>query len=267
MNLQLVAATTQLDAGLEATAVRAPLLRIEDVHKYYDLGETRVHALRGVSLDVARAEFVAVMGASGSGKSTFMNIVGCLDKPTSGRYALEGHDVSGFDKKALAEIRNRKIGFVFQGFNLLSRTTALENVELPTLYARISKQEGEQRALEALAMVGLGDRAHHFPSQLSGGQQQRVAVARALVNHPSLLLADEPTGNLDSHTAVEIMEIFQRLNEERGLTIVLVTHEHDIAQFARRSVIFRDGRIRRDEENPDPPRAAEVMKLMPTLED
>jgi len=262
-----MAATIQLDAGLQEVAVQDPLLRLEDVHKYYELGETRVHALRGVSLDVARGEFAALMGASGSGKSTFMNIVGCLDKPSSGRYVLEGHDVSGFDKKALAAIRNRKIGFVFQGFNLLARTTALENVELPTLYARISKQESEQRAQEALTMVGLADRAHHFPSQLSGGQQQRVAVARALVNRPSLLLADEPTGNLDSRTAVEIMEIFQRLNEERGLTIVLVKHEHDIAQFARRSVIFRDGKIRRDEENPDPPRAAEVLKLMPKLED
>ncbi len=262
-----MAATIQLDPGLEAVGVQDPLLRVEDVHKYYELGETRVHALRGVSLDVTRGEFVAVMGASGSGKSTFMNILGCLDKPSTGHYVLEGHDVSTFDKRALAAIRNRKIGFVFQGFNLLSRTTALENVELPTLYARVSKQEGEQRALEALAMVRLEDRAHHFPSQLSGGQQQRVAVARALVNRPSLLLADEPTGNLDSRTAVEIMEIFQRLNQEHGLTIVLVTHEHDIAQFARRHVIFRDGKIRREEDNPNPPRAAEVLKLMPTLED
>ncbi len=262
-----MAATIQLDPGLEAVGVQDPLLRIEEVHKYYELGETRVHALRGVSLDVARGEFVALMGASGSGKSTFMNILGCLDKPSSGRYVLEGHDVSAFGKKALAAIRNREIGFVFQGFNLLSRTTALENVELPALYARISKQEGEQRALQALSMVGLGDRAHHFPSQLSGGQQQRVAIARALVNRPSLLLADEPTGNLDSRTAVEVMDILQRLNEERGLTLVLVTHEHDIAQFARRQVIFRDGRIRRDEENPDPPRAADELKLMPTLED
>jgi putative ABC transport system ATP-binding protein len=262
-----MAATIQLEPGLDAVGVQDPLLRIEDVHKYYELGETRVHALRGVSLDVSRGEFVAVMGASGSGKSTFMNILGCLDKPSSGRYVLEGTDVSTFDKKELAAIRNRRIGFVFQGFNLLSRTTALENVELPTLYARISKQEGEQRALEALAMVGLQERAHHFPSQLSGGQQQRVAIARALVNRPSLLLADEPTGNLDSRTAVEVMDILQRLNEERGLTIVLVTHEHDIAQFARRQVIFRDGKIRRDEENPDPPRAADELRVMPTLED
>lgn len=243
------------------------ILRVEDVHKYYELGETRVHALRGVSLEVSRGEFVAVMGSSGSGKSTFMNILGCLDKPSSGRYWLEGTDVSGLSKKELAAIRNRKIGFVFQGFNLLSRTTALENTELPTFYAHIEKQECESRALAALEMVGLTDRASHFPSQLSGGQQQRVAIARALVNHPAILLADEPTGNLDSRTAVEIMEILQRLNEERGLTIVLVTHEHDIAQFARRAVIFRDGRIRKDEPTPDVLRASEVLKTLPTLED
>ena len=243
------------------------ILRVEDVHKYYELGETRVHALRGVSLEVARGEFVAAMGASGSGKSTFMNILGCLDKPSSGRYWLEGTDVSGLSKKELAAIRNRKIGFVFQGFNLLSRTSAIENTELPTFYAKIGKQEAEARAWEALGMVGLTDRADHFPSQLSGGQQQRVAIARALVNRPAILLADEPTGNLDSRTAVEIMEILQRLNEERGLTIVLVTHEHDIAQFARRAVIFRDGRIKRDEETPDALRASDVLKTLPTLED
>ncbi|HEV8525229.1 MAG TPA: ABC transporter ATP-binding protein [Terriglobales bacterium] len=244
-----------------------PLIRVEDVHKYYDLGETRVHALRGVSVDVARGEFVAIMGASGSGKSTFMNILGCLDIPTSGRYWLEGTDASELDKKALALIRNQKIGFVFQGFNLLSRTTALENTELPTLYARLEKPEREARAWAALEMVGLKDRAGHYPSQMSGGQQQRVAVARALVNRPAILLADEPTGNLDSRTAVEIMEILQRLNEEQGLTIVLVTHEHDIAQFARRAIIFRDGRVRKDETQPKPPRASEVLQEMPALED
>ena len=243
------------------------VLHVEDVHKYYDLGETRVHALRGVSAEVARGEFVAVMGASGSGKSTFMNILGCLDKPSSGRYWLEGTDVSGLSKIELAAIRNRKIGFVFQGFNLLSRTTALENTELPTFYSNIGKDEREARAWEAMAMVGLTDRAGHYPSQLSGGQQQRVAIARALVNRPSILLADEPTGNLDSRTSVEIMEIFQRLNEERGLTIILVTHEHDIAQFAQRAVIFRDGRIRKDEPIPDRWRALEVLKTLPTLED
>lgn len=242
------------------------VIRIEEVHKYYDLGETRVHALRGVSLEIAHGEFLAIMGASGSGKSTFMNILGCLDKPSSGRYLLEDTDVSQHDKRALALIRNQKIGFVFQGFNLLARTTALENTELPTLYTRIDNDERRRRASEALAMVGLANRAHHFPSQMSGGQQQRVAVARALVNRPSILLADEPTGNLDSRTSVEIMEIFQNLND-KGLTIVLVTHEHDIAQFAKRTLIFRDGKIRKDDAVISRPNASEVLKSLPTLED
>ena len=242
------------------------IIQVEDVHKYYDLGETRVHALRGVTVSIERGEFVAIMGASGSGKSTFMNIMGCLDKPSSGRYLLEGIEVSQLSKKDLAAIRNRKIGFVFQGFNLLSRTTAQENVELPTLYAQVSKEEGQKRAREALELVGLGDRMLHFPSQLSGGQQQRVAVARALVNRPSILLADEPTGNLDSRTSVEIMEVFQKLNDG-GLTVVLVTHEADVAQFAKRSIQFRDGKIRRDEPIVNRPVAAEVLKSLPTLED
>ncbi len=242
------------------------VIRVEDVHKYYDLGETKVHALRGVSLDIARGEFVAIMGSSGSGKSTFMNLLGCLDKPTSGRYWLNGTDVSELDKNALAAIRNRELGFVFQGFNLLARTTALENVELPTLYAKLDKTGRALRAEQALKLVGLGDRMEHFPSQLSGGQQQRVAIARALVNKPSILLADEPTGNLDSRTSVEIMQIFQDLNEQ-GLTIVLVTHEPDIAHFAKRIVVFRDGKIRRDDAVTDRPRAADVLLKMPTLED
>ena len=242
------------------------VIRVENVHKYYDLGETRVHALRGVSVLIGRGEFVAIMGASGSGKSTFMNMLGCLDRPSSGRYLLEGIDVALHDKKALALIRNEKIGFVFQGFNLLARTTAFENAELPTLYTRIDKAERGKRAAEALAMVGLADRAQHFPSQMSGGQQQRVAVARALVNHPSILLADEPTGNLDSRTSVEIMEIFQNLNDQ-GLTIVLVTHEHDIAQFAERVLVFRDGQIRKDDPTLHRPKASDVLKTMPTLED
>jgi putative ABC transport system ATP-binding protein len=249
-------------SGAAASAV----IRVEEVHKYYDLGETRVHALRGVSVDIGRGEFVAIMGASGSGKSTFMNMLGCLDKPSTGRYLLEGTDVSQHNKKALALIRNQKIGFVFQGFNLLARTTALENTELPTLYTRIDKAEREKRAAEALAMVGLAERAQHFPSQLSGGQQQRVAIARALVNRPSILLADEPTGNLDSRTSVEIMEIFQNLND-KGLTIVLVTHEHDIAQFAKRVLVFRDGRIRKDDAVMNRPRASQVLRSLPTLED
>ena len=242
------------------------VIRVEAVHKYYDLGETRVHALRGVSLAVESGGFVAIMGASGSGKSTLMNILGCLDRPSAGRYLLEGTDVSTLDKGRLAAIRNRKIGFVFQGFNLLARTTALENTELPTLYTPIDKTERADRAAAALALVGLADRADHYPSQLSGGQQQRVAIARALVNRPAILLADEPTGNLDSRTAVEIMEILQTLND-RGLTIVLVTHEHDIAQFAKRVIVFRDGTIRKDETLPNRPRAADVLKTLPTLED
>jgi len=242
------------------------VIAVEEVHKYYDLGETRVHAFRGVSVIVGRGEFVAIMGASGSGKSTFMNMLGCLDRPSSGRYLLEGIDVSHHDKKVLAHIRNQKIGFVFQGFNLLARTTALENTELPTLYTKIYKAERSKRAAEALAMVGLADRSQHFPSQMSGGQQQRVAVARALVNRPSILLADEPTGNLDSRTSVEIMEIFQNLNDQ-GLTIVLVTHEQDIAQFAKRVLVFRDGRIRKDDPVAGRPRATEALKGLPTLED
>ena len=242
------------------------VIQVEDIHKVYQLGETQVHALRGVSLEIRRGEFVAIMGASGSGKSTFMNILGCLDKPSSGRYLLEGTDVSSLEKKQLAGVRNRKIGFVFQGFNLLARTTALENTELPTLYARVDKDERHRRALEALKMVGLGDRIDHFPSQLSGGQQQRVAIARALVNRPSILLADEPTGNLDSRTSVEVMEILQDLNDQ-GLTIVMVTHEHDIAQFTRRNIIFRDGKIRRDEAVTHRSVAKEVLKTMPVLED
>ena len=253
-------------ARAEGATLAGPVIRVEDVHKYYDLGENKVHALRGVSVEIAPGEFVAIMGASGSGKSTFMNLLGCLDKPSSGRYLLEGTDVSQLDKKALAAIRNRKLGFVLQGFNLHSRTTALENVELPTLYARLQKEERLQRAKEALQLVGLGERMEHFPSQLSGGQQQRVAIARALVNRPSILLADEPTGNLDSCTSVEIMQIFQTLNES-GLTIVLVTHEPDIARFAKRTIVFRDGKIRRDEPVKERPRAAEMLKTLPTVED
>ena len=249
-----------------ASSAEQSVIRVEDVHKYYELGESRVHALRGVNVDIHRGEFLAIMGASGSGKSTFMNMLGCLDKPTSGRYILEGIDVAKHDKGVLALIRNQKIGFVFQGFNLLARTTALENTELPTLYTKISRSERTARATEALAMVGLANRSGHFPSQMSGGQQQRVAIARALVNRPSILLADEPTGNLDSRTSVEIMEIFQKLND-KGLTIVLVTHELDVAQFAKRSLVFRDGKIRKDELITNRPIATEVLKNLPTLED
>jgi putative ABC transport system ATP-binding protein len=260
-----MATLTQTEVQI-ARDISPDVIRVADVHKYYDLGETKVHALRGISLDIRRGEFVAIMGSSGSGKSTFMNLLGCLDKPSGGQYWLNGTDVSELDKNALAAIRNRELGFVFQGFNLLARTTALENVELPTLYARLDKSERAARAERALKMVGLGDRMEHFPSQLSGGQQQRVAIARALVNLPSILLADEPTGNLDSRTSVEIMQIFQELNEQ-GLTIVLVTHEPDIASFAKRIVVFRDGRIRRDDAVQNRPRAADVLARMPTLED
>ena len=244
----------------------ASVLRVEDVHKYYTMGETRVHALRGVSLDVEKGGFVAIMGASGSGKSTLMNIIGCLDKPSAGRYILDGIDVAQLDKKTLAGIRNVKLGFVFQGFNLIARTTALENTALPTLYTQIDKAERKRRAAEALALVGLANRADHFPSQMSGGQQQRVAIARALVNRPSILLADEPTGNLDSRTSVEIMEVFQSLNDA-GLTIAMVTHEPDIAQFAKRVVVFRDGKIRKDEQVANRLRASDVLPTLPTLED
>ena len=243
-----------------------PVVSVRDVRKNYPLGETEVHALRGISVSIEAGDFVAIMGASGSGKSTFMNILGCLDRSTSGEYRLEGTDVSQLTKKELARIRNQKIGFVFQGFNLLGRTTALENTELPMLYSRVGKKEREQRARETLTLVGLGDRLDHFPSQMSGGQQQRVAIARALVNRPRILLADEPTGNLDSRTSVEVMEIFQKLNCA-GLTIVLVTHEPDIARFTHRQIVFRDGHIKRDEVIDARLIASEVLKTMPTIED
>jgi len=244
----------------------SPLISVRNLHKYYDLGETRVHALRGISLDIQRGEFVAIMGASGSGKSTFMNLLGSLDLPSTGSYRFEGTEVARLSKAEIARFRNRRIGFVFQGFNLLGRTSALENVELPMLYAHVRSVDRERRAHEALALVGLRDRAFHFPSQLSGGQQQRVAIARSLVNHPGLILADEPTGNLDSRTSVEVMEIFQRLNG-RGLTIVLVTHEPDIAQYASRQIVFRDGKILRDTPVADRLDASEVRKTLPQLEE
>ena len=223
-----------------------PVIAVRDLTKTYTVGELQVPALRGVSLDVAPGEFVALTGPSGSGKSTFMHLLGCLDRPTAGHYLLNGRDVSTLDSRALAHVRNDEIGFVFQGFNLLSRTSALENVELPMLYRRgVGAKERRERAVAALDSVGLGSRLDHHPNQLSGGQQQRVAIARALVNRPALLLADEPTGNLDTRTSVEVMQIFQHLNDA-GLTIVLVTHEPDIAEYASRMVAFRDGRVRGD---------------------
>jgi putative ABC transport system ATP-binding protein len=221
-----------------------PVINLEEIHKVYQTGDVEVHAVRGVSAEVQVGEFVAIMGASGSGKSTLMNIIGCLDRPTRGRYSLDGTDVSELGRDQLADIRNQKIGFIFQGFNLLSRTSALENVELPMLYLHrhLTNREQRERAVQALSLVGLADRADHHPNQLSGGQQQRVAIARALVNHPALLLADEPTGNLDSQTSIEIMGVFQKLNEQ-GITIVMVTHELDIARYTKRNLIMRDGRL------------------------
>jgi len=227
-------------------AKRSPVVETRDLHKIYQLGSMQVNALNGVSVAVAPGEFVAVMGASGSGKSTFMNLIGCLDSPSSGSIFLEGQDVATMSRDELAAIRNKRIGFVFQGFNLLARTTALDNVALPMLYASVPPQERETRAREALVSVGLGERLHHRPTELSGGQQQRVAIARALVNQPSLILADEPTGNLDSASSKEIMQLFRGLNDSRGISIVLVTHEPDIAAWAKREITFRDGQIVND---------------------
>ena len=224
-----------------------PIVQLEGIHKVYQTGEVRVHAVRDVSLIVERGEFLAIMGSSGSGKSTLMNITGCLDQPTRGRYCIDGVDVSQLTRDELAEIRNSKVGFVFQGFNLLARTSARENVELPMLYAHPQLQRREQRARveRALELVGLSDRADHLPNQLSGGQQQRVAIARALVMQPALILADEPTGNLDTRTSIEVMDAFRRLNDE-GITIIMVTHELDIARYTKRNIIMRDGRIQTD---------------------
>ncbi len=244
----------------------AAVVHIENLHKIYDSGEVPVHAVRGVSLEIHKGEFVALMGASGSGKSTLMNMLGCLDRPTRGRYLLDGTDVSVLDRNELADIRNHKLGFVFQGFNLLARTTALENVELPMMYGpRRSSHEMRERALHCLNIVGLANRAEHFPNQLSGGQQQRVAIARALVNEPQVLLADEPTGNLDSKTSVEVMGVFQKLNEQ-GITLVMVTHELDIARYCRRNLILRDGVVVRDEAVQDRLNAAEEMKKLQQAE-
>jgi len=243
------------------------VISVRDLKKLYVVGDIEVRALRGVSVDVEQGEFLAVTGPSGSGKSTFMHILGCLDRPTSGQYFLDGKDVSRLTKNELARIRNHQIGFVFQGFNLLSRTSALENVELPLLYnSGASKaSERKRRAMESLNLVGLGERSHHFPNQLSGGQQQRVAIARALINNPSILLADEPTGNLDTRTSVEVMEVFQTLNRERGITVLLITHERDIAEYGTRIVSFRDGHIRTDEKITKRRIASEEMAALPPV--
>jgi len=241
------------------------LLRARDLVKTYQVGEVAVRALRGVTLDIDAGEFVAVVGPSGSGKSTFMHILGCLDRPTSGSYFLEDRDVSHLNDDALSAIRNRQIGFVFQGFNLLARTSALENVELPLLYGkeRVSPAERRRRARVALETVGLVDRAEHHPNQLSGGQQQRVAIARALLNNPSILFADEPTGNLDSRTSVEVMDIFQRLRQDRGITIVLITHEPQVAEYGSRIIAFKDGQIVSDQPNQRPRVAVGELALLP----
>ena len=257
-----------VNAPLSAQISEArPVIQLDHIHKTYTMGDVDVHALRGVSLTIREGEFVAIMGASGSGKSTTMNILGCLDRPTRGTYVLDGEDVSEMSKDERADIRCQKIGFVFQGFNLLSRTSALENVELPMLYLGVDTAQRHQRAMEALAAVGLEGREQNHPNQLSGGQQQRVAVARSLVNNPALILADEPTGNLDSRTAVEVMEIFQRLNRERGITLVLVTHEPDIAQYAQRVVVFKDGKIKKDYQIDEQRDAAEELRNLPPLEE
>jgi putative ABC transport system ATP-binding protein len=255
---------SQWEREIEIPESRA-VIELENIHKTYTMGDVQVHALRGVSLTIREGEFVAIMGASGSGKSTTMNILGCLDRPTKGNYILDGQDVSQMSKDERADIRSRKIGFVFQGFNLLSRTSALENVELPMLYAGTSGAQRHARAMESLAAVGLAGREQNHPNQLSGGQQQRVAVARALVNDPALILADEPTGNLDSRTSVEVMEIFQRLNRERGITLVLVTHESDIAQYAQRVIVFKDGKIKKDFQVEDQRDAAEELRNLPAI--
>lgn len=270
-----MAATLQIQPNASvANAVLATLapepaavIQLDHIHKTYTMGDVEVHALRGVSLTIRQGEFVAIMGASGSGKSTMMNIIGCLDRPTRGAYVLDGQDVSQMSKDERADTRCQKIGFVFQGFNLLARTSALENVELPMLYAGLDGTERHKRALDALASVGLAGREQNHPNQLSGGQQQRVAVARSLVNNPALILADEPTGNLDSRTSVEVMEIFQRLNRERGITLVLVTHEPDIAEYADRVIVFKDGKIKKDYQIENRRDAAAELRAMPEVLD
>lgn len=241
------------------------VISIRNLTKAYEMSDISVHALRGISLEINAGEFVAVVGPSGSGKSTLMHILGCLDRPTSGHYFLEGRDVSEKSDDELSNIRNHQIGFVFQGFNLLARTSALENVELPLLYndTTVTSAERKRRALEALSAVGLAERTHHHPNQLSGGQQQRVAIARALLNAPSIILADEPTGNLDSRTSLEVMEILQDLQARRGITIVLITHDRQVAEYASRIVTLRDGRVIEDRRNEHPRRAVEERANLP----
>jgi putative ABC transport system ATP-binding protein len=264
-----------IETPLEATAeakrpselTRDAVIRLDRVHKTYYMGDIEVHALRGVSLEVGRGEYVAIMGPSGSGKSTMMNIVGCLDHPSRGDYFLDGVDASQASKAELADVRNQKVGFVFQSFNLVSRTSALENVELPMIYAGVRPKERARRAKEALEIVGLADKLRNLPNQLSGGQQQRVAIARALVNDPAIILADEPTGALDTRTSIELMEVFQKLNEERKMTIILVTHEPDISEYAKRVILFRDGRIVRDYRVTERRNATQALLELPEEDD
>jgi len=266
-----VAAATSAVAGAaavaDAPAGRPLVISTRELTKTFVVGDHRVRALRGINLDIAPGEFVSVTGASGSGKSTFMHIIGCLDRPTSGQYFLDGQDVARMSKNELADVRNRKIGFVFQGFNLLSRTTAIDNVEMPMLYggSTMKTAERHRRATDMLTAVGLGDRLTHYPNQLSGGQQQRVAIARALINNPSILLADEPTGNLDSRTSVEVMGLFQRLNRERRITVLLITHEHDIAEYGTRTVAFRDGKVVSDRAISTPRSADDELANLPDV--
>ena len=254
---------SESEKNLKKSVMNTNIIEIKNLRKDYHVGEVTVHALRGVELNIHEGEFVAIMGVSGSGKSTMLNILGCLDKPTSGDYILDGINVNSMNRDALAKLRNKKLGFVFQSYNLLARTTALENVELPLFYnSKIKARERKELALQALEAVGLTDRMHHMPNQLSGGQQQRVAIARSLVNDPVLILADEPTGNLDTRTSFEIMELFQDLNE-KGRTIVYVTHEADIAKFATRNVTFRDGKIQRESIVSERLNAREILKTIP----
>ncbi len=245
--------------------MKEPIIKIRNLVKVYRMGDLEVHALRGVDLDIHKEDFIAIMGKSGSGKSTFMNIIGCLDVPTKGEYLLDGVDVGKMNKDELAHLRNKKIGFVFQSFNLLPRTSAIENVELPLMYnSNMSSREVKERALKALDMVGLAERAHHLPNQLSGGEQQRVAIARSLINNPLVILADEPTGNLDTRTSVEVMAIFQDLNRQ-GITVVIVTHEPDIAGFTKFNVIFRDGKIQKAVAVEKQKNAREELKNLPVI--
>ncbi len=258
-------ATPVAVAGAPPAQPNAAVIEVVDLVKDYRVGQVPVHVLQGITFQIRRGDFVSIMGPSGSGKSTLMNILGCLDKPTSGSYKLDGIDVGGLDRDRLAEIRNRKIGFVFQQFNLLARTSATENVELPLMYTDLPAAERRERAMKSLEAVGLSGREEHQPSQLSGGQQQRVAIARSLVNKPKIILADEPTGALDSRTSIEIMAIFQRLNREEGMTMIVVTHDADVANYSRRVLHFKDGRLERDEAIPQPRDAKKDLEALPAL--